>query len=91
MAKRVAVVLSGCGVYDGSEIYEAVITLLRLDQAGAVVKCFAPDMQQLHVINHATGKTFVCFIIARHGLWQLHIRFCRGSFYFVLQNKIQKD
>lgn len=56
MAKRVAVVLSGCGVYDGSEIYETVITLLRLDQAGAVVQCFAPDMQQLHVINHATGE-----------------------------------
>lgn len=56
MAKRVAVVLSGCGVYDGSEIYETVITLLRLDQAGAVVQCFAPDMQQFHVINHATGE-----------------------------------
>lgn len=56
MAKRVAVVLSGCGVYDGSEIYETVITLLRLDQAGAEVQCFAPDIQQLHVINHATGE-----------------------------------
>ncbi len=55
MGKRVAVVLSGCGVYDGSEIYESVITLLRLDQAGAKVQCFAPDISQLHVINHATG------------------------------------
>ena len=56
MAKRVAVVLSGCGVYDGSEIYESVLTLLRLDQAGAEVQCFAPDMTQLHVINHASGE-----------------------------------
>jgi len=56
MAKRVAVVLSGCGVYDGSEIYESVLTLLRLDQTGAEVQCFAPDMTQLHVINHATGE-----------------------------------
>ncbi|WP_461482557.1 isoprenoid biosynthesis glyoxalase ElbB [Porticoccus sp.] len=55
MSKRVAVVLSGCGVYDGSEIYESVLTLLRLDQAGAQVQCFAPDIPQLHVINHATG------------------------------------
>ncbi len=55
MGKRVAVVLSGCGVYDGSEIYESVITLLRLDQAGAQVQCFAPNIPQLHVINHATG------------------------------------
>ena len=37
MAKRVAVLLSGCGVYDGSEIQEAVFTLLALDQAGALV------------------------------------------------------
>lgn len=56
MGKRVAVVLSGCGVYDGSEIYESVITLLRLDQAGAEVQCFAPDIEQLHVINHVTGE-----------------------------------
>ncbi len=56
MGKRVAVVLSGCGVYDGSEIYESVITLLSLDQAGAEVQCFAPDIEQLHVINHTTGE-----------------------------------
>lgn len=55
MSKRVAVVLSGCGVYDGAEIYESTLTLLRLSQTGASVQCFAPDMQQLHVINHLTG------------------------------------
>src|SRR5690606_34699448 len=56
MNKKVAVILSGCGVYDGSEIYESVITLLRLDQRGAVVQCFAPNVAQLHVINHLTGE-----------------------------------
>ena len=56
MNKKVAVILSGCGVYDGSEIYESVITLLRLDQRGAQVECFAPDVAQLHVINHLTGE-----------------------------------
>lgn len=56
MSKKVAVVLSGCGVYDGSEIYESVITLLRLDQQGAQVQCFAPNIEQMHVINHATGE-----------------------------------
>ncbi|MEH6466603.1 MAG: isoprenoid biosynthesis glyoxalase ElbB [Porticoccus sp.] len=55
MSKRVAVILSGCGVFDGSEIYESVITLLQLDQAGAQVQCFAPDIEQMHVINHVTG------------------------------------
>ncbi len=56
MSQRVAVVLSGCGVYDGAEIYEATLTLLRLSQAGAQVQCFAPDIPQLHVINHLTGE-----------------------------------
>ncbi|KJH84177.1 isoprenoid biosynthesis glyoxalase ElbB [Pseudomonas sp. KSR10] len=55
MNKKVAVILSGCGVYDGSEIYESVITLLRLDQRGATVQCFAPNIEQMHVINHLTG------------------------------------
>ena len=52
MSKKIAVILSGCGVYDGAEIHESVITLLRLDQRGAQVECFAPDVAQLHVINH---------------------------------------
>ena len=54
--KNIAVILSGCGVYDGTEIHESVITLLRLDQRGAKVQCFAPDIAQLHVINHLTGE-----------------------------------
>lgn len=56
MSKKVAVILSGCGVYDGAEIQESVITLLRLDQRGAQVQCFAPDIAQLQVINHLTGE-----------------------------------
>src|SRR3546814_87670 len=56
MSKKVAVILSGCGVYDGAEIQESVITLLRLDQRGAQVQCFAPDIVQLQVINHLTGE-----------------------------------
>lgn len=54
--KKVAVVLAGCGVYDGAEINEAVLTLLSLEQLGAQYECFAPDMEQMHVINHLTGE-----------------------------------
>jgi len=54
--KRVAVILSGCGVYDGSEIYESVLTLLHLEQQGAGYQCMAPNIEQLHVINHRTGE-----------------------------------
>lgn len=54
--KKVAVVLAGCGVYDGAEINEAVLTLLCLEQHGASYQCMAPDRQQMHVVNHLTGE-----------------------------------
>ena len=56
MAKQIGVVLSGCGVFDGSEIHEAVLTLLAIDRAGAAVVCCAPNIQQADVINHLTGE-----------------------------------
>lgn len=54
--KKVGVVLSGCGVYDGSEIHEAVITLLAIARGGAQAICFAPDKRQMDVVNHHTGE-----------------------------------
>ena len=53
--KKIAVVLSGNGVFDGSEIHESVITLLALDEAGAQVVCMAPNVNQMHVIDHTKG------------------------------------
>lgn len=53
---KVGVVLSGCGVYDGAEIHESVITMLALDRAGAEKIMMAPDIDQLHVINHLNGE-----------------------------------
>jgi enhancing lycopene biosynthesis protein 2 len=53
---RVGVLLSGCGVYDGSEISETVLTLLALDRLGATAVCIAPSIDQDHVVNHRTGK-----------------------------------
>jgi len=55
MKKRIGVVLSGCGVYDGSEIHEAVFTLLAIDRAGAEAVCMAPD-RDLDEVNHLTGQ-----------------------------------
>ena len=54
--KNIGVVLSGCGVQDGSEIHEATLTLLFLDKAGVRIQCFAPRITQYHTINHSTGK-----------------------------------
>lgn len=53
---RIGVLLSGCGVRDGAEIHEAVLTLLALDRAGVEVICMAPDKDQVDVIDHRTGK-----------------------------------
>ena len=52
---KVAVVLAGNGVYDGAEINEAVLTLLSLEQCGVEYQCMAPNVEQMHVINHLTG------------------------------------
>ena len=54
--RRIGVVLSGCGVMDGSEIHEATITLLVLDRLGAKVECFAPDVAQRDVVDHLAGQ-----------------------------------
>jgi enhancing lycopene biosynthesis protein 2 len=53
---KVGVVLSGCGFLDGSEIHEAVLTLLALDRAGATAVCLAPDVEQRSVVNHKSGN-----------------------------------
>jgi enhancing lycopene biosynthesis protein 2 len=54
--KKVGVLLSGCGVFDGSEIHESVLTLLALDRADVEAVCMAPDIDQHHVINHLTQE-----------------------------------
>ncbi|TGU74111.1 isoprenoid biosynthesis glyoxalase ElbB [Geomonas terrae] len=51
--KKIGVILSGCGVRDGSEIHEAVLTLLAIDNNGAKAVCFAPDVE-LDEVNHVT-------------------------------------
>lgn len=53
--KKFAVVLAGCGVFDGAEIHEATLTLLAIKRQEADYQCFAPDIAQHHVINHITG------------------------------------
>lgn len=54
--KNIAVILAGNGVYDGSEIHEATLTLLAISEQGAHYQCFAPDINQAHVVNHLTGE-----------------------------------
>lgn len=57
MKRNIAVILAGCGVFDGSEIHEATLSLLAIARQGAQYQIFAPDRDQAHVINHYTGET----------------------------------
>jgi enhancing lycopene biosynthesis protein 2 len=54
--KKFAVVLSGCGVFDGAEIHEATMSLYAIAMNGGSYEIFAPDMDQHHVVNHITGE-----------------------------------
>lgn len=74
--KKIGVILAGCGVYDGAEIQEAVLTLLALDRAGAQAVCFAPDIDQFHVVNHLTGQVSEG---ERRNVLVESARICRGE------------
>ena len=54
--KKIAVILSGCGTRDGSEIHESTLSLLALDMNGCKYQCFAPDRNQTETVNHFTQK-----------------------------------
>jgi len=54
-AKKVGLVLAGCGYLDGAEIHEATLTLLALDRHGVEVIAMAPDKNQAHVISHQSS------------------------------------
>lgn len=75
MSKKVAVVLSGCGVFDGAEIYEATLVQLRLDEAGVEFQCMAPNIEQMHVLNHITGEEMP----EKRNVLVESARLCRGN------------
>lgn len=54
--KKFAIVLSGCGVFDGAEIHEATLSMLAISRQGGSYQVFAPDIDQHHVINHLNGE-----------------------------------
>ena len=54
--KKIAVILAGCGVFDGAEIHEATLTLYSIMKQGATYEIFAPNVKQANVVNHITGE-----------------------------------
>ncbi len=72
---KVTIILSGCGVFDGAEIHESVLTMLALEEKGASYQCFAPNILQHHVINHLTGKD----MFETRNVLVESARLCRGN------------
>jgi enhancing lycopene biosynthesis protein 2 len=59
MKKHIAVILSGCGVFDGSEVFEATLAFLAIEHNESTYECFAPNIPQAKVVNHLTGEEVV--------------------------------
>ncbi len=74
--QNIAVVLSGCGALDGSEVHESVLTLLALDRAGLHYQCLAPNINQTRVVNMADGKTLAD---TKRNVMQESARIARGK------------
>ena len=73
--KRFAIVLSGCGVYDGAEIQESVTAMLAVCRKGHSYQAFAPDIPQYHVVNHLTGEEMP----EKRNVWVEAARIARGN------------
>eukprot|EP01017_Pseudomicrothorax_dubius_P005339 TRINITY_DN11324_c0_g1_i3.p1 TRINITY_DN11324_c0_g1~~TRINITY_DN11324_c0_g1_i3.p1 ORF type:complete len:224 (-),score=52.89 TRINITY_DN11324_c0_g1_i3:35-706(-) len=73
--KKAAIVLSGCGVYDGSEINEAISIMISLSQHNVAYQCFAPNKDQFHTINHLKGEE----ILQKRNVMQEAARIARGN------------
>ena len=56
---KTLVLLSGSGVYDGSEIHESVFALLSLNKKNLDFICCAPNTKQHHVVNHQNGEELI--------------------------------
>ena len=74
--QNIAVILSGCGALDGSEVHESVLTLLALDRAGLHYQCLAPNINQTRVVNMADGKTLAD---TKRNVLQESARIARGT------------
>jgi len=52
--RNFAFILSGCGSYDGSDVWEVVLLSYYLSRRGENIIFFAPDCDQKEVVDHVT-------------------------------------
>ena len=53
---KFAVILAGCGSFDGSEIHETTLGLLAIDEQGGSYDCYAPNQEQGRTLNFYTKE-----------------------------------
>lgn len=82
---KAAVVMSGCGHLDGTEIQEAVLSLLVLDQQEVNITCFAPDINIPQVINHKTRQSTK----EKRNVLTEAARIARGEIYDLKEAKVE--
>ena len=81
-----AVILSGCGHMDGSEIREAVLVMLELDRNNVGFKCFAPNKNQKQVIDHQKKES----VEEVRNILVESARIARGSIYDIEQINVEE-
>jgi enhancing lycopene biosynthesis protein 2 len=84
--KKIALILSGCGVKDGSEIHESVISMLAIDRAGAQYECLSINQNQLHVIDHLTDQV----VSENRNILVESARIARGEIKDISQVKVKE-
>lgn len=90
-APRFAVVLSGCGVFDGSEIHEAVLTMLAIDEAGGEYRCFAPNTWQAKTVDHFTGQAIAWPEMTITAMFWRNLHVLRAEMSKIWRNLIPKS
>lgn len=83
---RIAFVLNGCGHRDGSEIHEAVVAMLALEEAGAVVLPVAPNKPQVKLLSHVDGKP----LVGSRNMFEESARIARGKIRDIAAVKIEE-
>ena len=75
LKKSVAVILSGCGVYDGTECMEASAQFFALHEHKFSFQCYAPNQDHFHILNHTNGEE----MDQKRNVMIESARLCRGN------------
>lgn len=85
MSKKIAVILSGCGSFDGAEIGESVCSMLAIEKHQMTYKVFSLDEEQKQVVNALTGEK----VDQKRNMMEEAARFTHGNISTIENIEIQ--